>query len=568
MINRRTLLRSTGATLGVAAVGSPATAAERTEAGTGTTDYIVVGSGPAGTVLASRLSEDRRVSVVLLEAGGENTNEVSRIQGAFFRVWGTEYDWAYSTTSQPELGGRTIAQPRGRVIGGSAAINVGAWLRGVPADYDSMRRAGATRLSGADAIQTFKRLEDTTRAAASPLRGSGGPIQLAPLDRATPLSDRLADAFVEAKFGPRGDVDAESPYVVDRFETTFPEHRRRTPADALLSPDVRKRPNLTVLTGAHATKILFHGRRADGVRYTNNGQSVELRARRGVVLAAGAYNTPQLLMLSGIGPAQHLRSLGIDVVADVPGVGANLQDHLGVRLRGLGRRGTTGSIPMAAKDEWIEQWLRDRSGPANYFQENNVGFFKTNRHTPWPDFEALLSYNPDFGNGAYFADVPDKDDRAGYYILVVQLHPHSRGSLQLASPDPTAAPVINPGYLSDPRDIDEFVTGLRRAHRLLTTKTLERYSEFVYPAGNATDDVYRDLIRADAGTMYHPVGTARMGHLSDPQVVVDPDFQVRDVTGLYVADASVFPHLVSGHTMAPTMYLGEVAAAAIRSRSV
>ncbi|SMD26432.1 GMC family oxidoreductase N-terminal domain-containing protein [Kibdelosporangium aridum] len=161
MINRRTLLRSTGATLGVAAVGSPATAAERTAAGTGTTDYIVVGSGPAGTVLASRLSEDRRVSVVLLEAGGENTNEVSRIQGAFFRVWGTEYDWAYSTTSQPELGGRAIAQPRGRVIGGSAAINVGAWLRGVPADYDSMRRAGATRLSGANAIQTFKRLEDT-----------------------------------------------------------------------------------------------------------------------------------------------------------------------------------------------------------------------------------------------------------------------------------------------------------------------------------------------------------------------------------------------------------------------
>ncbi|MEV4320356.1 GMC oxidoreductase [Actinocrispum sp. NPDC049592] len=546
---------------------STAMVTDRGQPGTGTVDYVVVGAGPAGTVLAARLSEDRHASVVLLEAGGENTNETSRIQGAFFHAWDTDYNWGYQTTGQGGLGGRSIAQPRGRVIGGSAAINVGAWLRGVPADYDSMNQAGATRLSGAHAIETFKRLEDTTRAAASSQRGSGGPIRLTPLDRATPLSDRLADAFVEAGFGPRGDVDAESPYVVDRFETTFPDHRRRTPADALLSTEVRQRPNLTVLTGANATRILFDGSRANGIRYTRDGRPVELRARRGVVLAAGAYNTPQLLMLSGVGPAQHLRSLGIDVVADVPGVGANLQDHLGVKLRGLGRRGTTGSIPMAAKDEWIAQWLRDRSGPANYFQENNVGFFNTDRRTPWPDFEVLLSYNPDFGNGTYFTDVPHKDDRAGYYIMVVQLHPHSRGSLTLASPDPAVAPVIDPGYLTDPRDLHEFVTGLRHAHQLLRTTALAPYSEFVHPAADAGDDVYRDLIRADAVTMYHPVGTARMGNLSDPQVVVDPDFRVRDVTGLYVADASVFPHLVSGHTMAPTMYIGETAAAAIHSHA-
>ncbi|MEU3980620.1 GMC oxidoreductase [Streptomyces sp. NPDC026672] len=563
MLNRRTVLKSTGAALGSAAV--PRFRPEHR--GELPTDYVVVGSGPAGTVLASRLSEDPRISVTLLEAGEENTNEVGRIQGAFFKTWGTQQDWAYTTVNQPGLGGRSIAQPRGKAIGGSATINVGAWLRGVPADYDSWQRAGAARLSGAGAVAAFKALEDTSRAAASPLRGGHGPVRLAPLEPATPLSGTLADAFTEAGFGPRGDVDAESPYVIDRFETIFPEHRRRTPADALLAADIRRRPNLTVVTGAHVTRVLFSGHRAVGVEFSQGDSRQELRAGRGVVLAAGAYNTPQLLMLSGIGPHKHLRSLRIGTLVDAPGVGANLQDHLGVPLRGLGRVGTTGSIPMDARPEWVAQWMRDRSGPANYFQENNVGFLKAFRNTPWPDFELLPSYNPDFGaDGQYFADVSDKQRRAGYAITVVQLHPRSRGRLRLASADPMAKPVIDLGYLADPRDIEDFVVGLRTAHRMLRTRALAPYSEYVFPQRDADDEVYRALIRQDGHTMYHPVGTARMGRPSDPTAVVDPDFRVRGTANLFVADASVFPHLISGHTMAPSMYVGEVAARLIRRR--
>ncbi|SEE35962.1 Choline dehydrogenase [Streptomyces sp. KS_5] len=566
MLNRRTVLKSTGAAaLGTAAVPHLHHASRKSRQER-PTDYLVVGSGPAGTVLASRLSENPHISVTLLEAGAENTNEVGRIQGAFFKVWGTEQDWTYTTINQPGLGGRSISQPRGKVIGGSAAINVGAWLRGVPQDYDSWQRAGAARLSGTGAVETFKRLEHTSRAAASPLRGGQGPIQLAQLELATPLSTTLADAFTEAGFGPRGDVDAESPYVIDRFETIFPDHRRRTPADAMLSPDIRRRPNLTVISGAHVTQVMFSGNRAVGVEFLQNKTTQLIKAGRGVVLAAGAYNTPQLLMLSGIGPTQHLRSLGIPTLVNAPGVGANLQDHLGVPLRALGHTATTGSIPMAARDEWIAQWMRDRTGPANYFQENNVGFIKTTRHTPWPDFELLPSYNPDFGtDGQYFAHVPDKGQRAGYTLTVVQLHPRSRGRLQLTSPDPTAKPTIDLGYLTDPRDLKEFITGLRTAHRMLQTRTLAPYSEFVFPEADADDDTYRTLIQQNGHTMYHPVGTARMGHLSDPHVVVDPDFRVRGTSNLFVADASIFPHLISGHTMAPSMYVGEIAAQLIRT---
>lgn len=204
---------------------------------------------------------------------------------------------------------------------------------------------------------------------------------------------------------------------------------------------------------------------------------------------------------------------------------------------------------------------RADAGGAAPVQENNVGFLKTFRSTPWPDFELLPSYNPDFGaDGHYFAGVADKHDRAGYTLTVVQLHPRSRGRLRLASADPTAKPVIDLGYLADARDIDDFVVGLRTAHRMLRTRTLAPYSEYVFPEPDADDAVYRALIRQDGHTMYHPVGTARMGRLSDPTAVVDPDFRVRGTANLFVADASVFPHLISGHTMAPSMYVGEVAA--------
>ncbi len=518
-------------------------------------DYIIVGAGAAGPVLAARLTEDPTVSVVLLEAGGENTDDVGRMQGAFFHTWSGAMNWRYRSTPQPQLADRVIDQPRGRVMGGSTAINVGAWLRGCAADYDAWEAAGATGWNWQAALAVYRAIEDTDRGP-NAWRGRGGPIAMQDLPTPTPFSEQLLHGFTHAGFGERGDANGESPYVADRYQTLFPDGVRRTPADAYLDADARARPNLRIVTDAMVTGVRFEGTRARGVTFTQQGEARTLACRREVILCAGAFNTPQLLMLSGIGPRDELDALGIPCVADVPGVGRNLQDHLLVSLRGLAPAGVHVSYPFWAGPAEIEQWLQNRSGPALYWAQNGVGFVRTSADSPGPDIELMFQYNPDLSNGA-FEHVPDAQARSGFTVAVILLQPHSRGRLRLASADPLDAPVIDPAYLSDPRDAGTLIQGMRAAQKIVGTAALRPFTQHLHPPADAGDDALLAWIRADAGIAFHPAGTARMGALDDPLTVVDASLRVRGVEGLRVCDASVFPSLIRGHTMAPTVFVAE-----------
>jgi len=526
-------------------------------------DYIIVGAGAAGPVIAARLSEDPTVRVALLEAGKENTNDIGRMQGAFFYTWGSEMNWQYRSVPQAGLEGRQVDQPRGRVMGGSTAINVGAWLRGCAADYDAWEAAGAAGWNWKAALDTFKSVENTDRGP-SEWRGRGGPLSMQDLPTPTEFSDTLLTAFSEAGLGPRGDANGETPYVADRYQTLFPEGKRHTPADAYLNEGVRSRPNLHVLTEALVTKVNFEGKRAVGVTYRNNGQDQTITAAREVILSAGAFNTPQLLMLSGVGPAHHLAAMGIACVADVPGVGSNLQDHLVISLLGLAPQGEDVSYNVFPGPGEIELWRKDHSGPAAYWPQNGVGFAQTRITSAGPDFELMFQYNPDVSSGV-FGQVPDAQTRSGYTIAVILLQPKSRGTVRLASKEPDVHPNIDPAYLSDDDDIVALTEGLRLAQGIAATNSLKPYTEFLYPDLTATDEDIAAWIRKAAGIAFHPVGTARMGDLSDPAVVVDSQLRVRGVEGLRVADASVFPALIRGHTMAPTVFVGERAAQLIRN---
>ncbi|MDO9489680.1 MAG: GMC family oxidoreductase N-terminal domain-containing protein [Sphingomonadaceae bacterium] len=526
--------------------------------------YVIVGAGTAGPVIASRLSENPAIEVTLLEAGKENVYEASRTQGAFFTLFGSEADWQYETTAQKGIGGRAITHPRGKAVGGSCLLNIGAWLRGVPGDYDLWANEGADGWDGAQAVRTYLRIEDTDRGP-SEWRGSGGPITLSDLPSPTSLADDLLFAFTEAGYGPRGDVDGATPYVADRYQSIFKARTRRTPADAYLSDEVRARPNLRIITEATVTKVLFNGTHAYGVAYQHGGAEHILEAAREVILSAGAINTPQLLMLSGVGPAAHLRELGIEVIADVPGVGENLHDHPTAPVVVTAPPGVGGSyLADSTSDEAMAQWRSDRSGPAAFFSQNGVGFVARSKGSPVPDYELLFDYNPAMAAnspvGGTNAEVGSVEQRSGYKIWAVLLHPKSRGTLRLASADPHAKPIIDPAYMSDPDDLAQLVEAMRYAQKLTQTLSLARYTETVYPAINADDAEFHDAILNSMYTTYHLAGTARMGDLSDPLTVVDPQLRVRGVTGLRVADASVIPSLISGHTIAPSVMIGERAA--------
>jgi choline dehydrogenase len=392
--------------------------------------YVIVGAGTAGPVIAARLSEDPAVEVVLLEAGKENNYEPSRTQGGFFALFGSEADWNYETTGQPGLGGRAIVHRRGKAVGGSCLRNVGAWLRGVPGDYDVWAEQGATGWDGTEAVRTYLRVEDTEHGP-SQWRGSGGPMTLSELPSPTRLPDDLLFAFTEAAYGPRGDVDGATPYVADRFQSIFKSRTRRTTADAYLTDEARGRPNLQVITEALVTKVVFDGTRASSVVYEKDGIEQTLDVEREVVLSAGVINTPQLLMLSGVGPAAHLGEHGINVVADVPGVGENLHDHPTAPVVVGAPKGVGGSYqgdPLS--DESLAQWRLDRSGPTAFFSQNGVGFVARRPGLAVPDFELLLDCKPEISSDSPVAgrtgEPGEVEQRSGYKIWAVLMHPKSR----------------------------------------------------------------------------------------------------------------------------------------------
>ncbi|WP_131742836.1 GMC family oxidoreductase [Actinomadura roseirufa] len=510
-------------------------------------DYVIVGGGTAGPALAARLAEDSDITVLLLEAGGPLTARDSRIPALWPRTLGSEIDWGFATVPQPGLGGRVVGWPRGRVLGGSSALNLGGWIRGNRADYDAWEEYGGAGWNHATMLALYRRAEDSGRGPA-PWRGVGGPVRLSEPGPPGPVYAAVERAVEEAGFGGRTDVNGPDQFGSDTQEMTFVDGERHTPADGYLR---RARPNLEVRTGARATRVVVSGGRAVGVEV--DGRLI--RARREVVLAAGAIGSPHLLLLSGIGPAAHLAEHGVPVVADVPGVGANLHDHLRVALDVRAAPGVPGPPAPLPTEENLRLWGTARRGPLRDLAGGGVAFLRTDEEYCAPDVELLIGTGPS----------PDRPDRTGYMIAPVVLQPQSRGTLRLASADPSAPPLLDPAYLTEPEDLATLVLGLRAALWITEQPALAPYTAERSLPVDGTQRELEDYVRANADTVFHPVGTARIGRDDDPLAVVDARLRVRGVRGLRVADASVIPVITRGHTMAPAVVVGERAADLILS---
>ncbi|HEY0958750.1 MAG TPA: GMC oxidoreductase [Novosphingobium sp.] len=385
-------------------------------------------------------------------------------------------------------------------------------------------------------------------------------------DVATPtdLSERLHDAFVAAGLGQRGDSNGVDPFVTDRYQTMFASGIRRTIADDFLTDEVRSRANFTIVTNAQVNRVLVDSGRAIGVEVRDADGIRSITAGREVILCAGTFNTPQILMLSGIGPRDHLEELGIEVLVDAPAVGANLQDHVYTHIYTLAAAGVEGSVAPGMGEEDISAWLCDHTGPSGYFSENGVGWAALNGGSI-PDIELLFSYTTTSAN---FGGITDAGRRSGTSIGVALLQPASRGTLRLASSDPTVKPVIDPCYLSEDADVTALVAGLRIAHRIAYEPVLAPWAQSVFSPITATDAELAAHVRRDATTVFHPVGTMRMGAEDDPTAAVDAELRVKGISGLRVVDASVMPRLIRGHTMAPTVVIAYRAADIINGQNM
>lgn len=533
-------------------------------------DYVIVGAGSAGAALAARLSEDPTVSVILLEAGAADRALELHVPAAFSKLFRGEYDWNYDTVPQPHLEDRTVFWPRGKTLGGSSSLNAMMWIRGFAADYDEWAEVAGERWSWEALVPTFRRIE-STEGATDPTQGVSGAQRIEHQRDPRPHTAAFLEAAVEAGHA------VTAPNLPDHqgFSQTMVTQRRgarASTADAYLRP-ARRRANLRVITGAFVRRVVFATDdaappRATGVYVRIGGITRRATARREVILAGGAVNTPQLLQLSGIGPADHLTDLGIPVIADRPGVGGNLQDHL---VAGLAPAAHGGTLYGAERASELARYLATRRGMLTSNVAEAYGFVRTEvadrtaMPGALPDIEIIFASAPYVGEG--LVPLPAE----GLTVGAILLRPRSRGTIRLQSADPAVAPLIDPRYLSDPDGIDRttMLAGLAECERLLATEALRAVTTggWVQPEGGErmTPQERAELsLRRYAHTLYHPVGTARMG--TDADAVVDPELRVRGVRGLRVADASVIPSLIRGHTNAPAIVVGEVAADLIRGR--
>jgi choline dehydrogenase-like flavoprotein len=530
-------------------------------------DYIVVGGGSAGCVLAARLSEDAATSVALLEAGGANDRVLNRVPtgAALHIVRRNAYNWAFSTVPQPGFNGRRGYQPRGRGLGGSSTINAMVYLRGQRQDYDDWAADGAEGWSWSDVLPYFRRSEHNERFGSGALHGQGGPLNVADLRSPHPFAAMFIEAAQQAGLPRNDDFAGETQEGVGWYQVTQKNGERWSVARAYLDP-ARSRPNLAIETNAVANALLFEGRRAVGVRFEQAGVVRELRARREVLVAAGALQSPQLLMLSGIGPADHLQALGIPVIADLP-VGDNLQDHPDIIInRRVDNTDLLGLSPVGA---WkltraIGQWRRERRGALTSNFAEAGAFVRTRPELARPDLQLH-----------FVIGMVDNHNRTYHWGHGMSCHscplrPKSRGTVRLASRDPHAMPLIDPRFLSDPDDLDTLVHGFKLVRRIFAQPVFAPFggadpARELYYRDVRTDEQIRSAIRARADTIYHPVGTCRMGN--DVRAVVDPQLRVRGVDGLRVIDASVMPTLVSGNTNAPVVMIAERAADLLRGQA-
>ena len=526
-------------------------------------DYLIVGGGTAGCVLAARLSEDRQCSVCLIEAGGDGRHRYVDVPGGVSLVQRRpELNWRFLTVPQAQLNNRRIGNPRGRGLGGSALINGMVYFRGNPRDFDDWAALGATGWDYAKVLPYFRRTEHNENFTASPWHGRGGEMNVRTVTHPNPLNRAFLDALAGEGIARSADLNGLDSEGAALRQLSVREGRRETSARALLRPAL-SRPNLTVLTGLQATRVLLEGRRAVGVEALGAGGLVTLRAGREVLLTAGALQTPQLLLLSGIGDPAQLQPLGIAVQHALPAVGANLHDHLASPVHQVMHHTASYGLSWRAapRNLWqLAQYLLTRTGPlANNIFES-AAFIKSNAALDRPDIQ--LVFQPARRPSPKFPFPLGH----GFAVSPVGLYPHSRGRLTLASSDPLAAPLIDPNLLGDARDLQPLLYGMRLVRRLFAAPAFAPYGATESAPGAAviSDEQLTQYIRAEAYTVHHPVGTCRMG--SDDAAVVDPQLRVRGIDGLRVADASVFPRIVGGNTNAVVVMVAEKAADLVRGK--
>jgi choline dehydrogenase len=517
-------------------------------------DYVIVGAGSAGCVLANRLSADPTVRVALVEAGGRDRKQEIRIPAAFSKLFRTPLDWAFETVPQANLAQRPLYWPRGKMLGGSSSINAMMWVRGHKADYDGW---GVPGWSYADVLPYFHRMERRVGSNHGGVYGTDGPMWIGELRDPNPLTTAFLQACAEHGLAQLAELNEPDNTGFAPTPVTIHKGRRWSTADGYLRP-ARRRPNLHVITGGLAERVEIADGRASAVWYrARSGARTTLVANREVILCAGAIGSPQLLMLSGIGDPDQLAAAGIEVVAASPGVGANLQDHLSTGW--IVHTPTPVTMVDAEKPRQILRYLLRGRGMLASNVAEAVAMIHTEPGLPAPDIELIFAPVPFLDHG--FTTPPGH----GFTVGVILLRPASTGRITLASADPAEAPRIDPRYLTDPDDLRRMLAGAAVARELLATPSLaphvgEPMRPERWPADQA--ELERDL-RRYAETLYHPVGTARMG--VDAESVVDEQLRVRGVRGLRVADASVMPTLIRGHTHAPTMMIAEKAADLIRS---
>jgi choline dehydrogenase-like flavoprotein len=526
-------------------------------------DYVVIGGGSSGCVVASRLSEDRNISVALIEAGDRGDSWVVNTPAAgVFMVPTRLHNWAFETEPQPGLNGRRGYQPRGRALGGSSAINAMVYVRGHRADYDHWAALGCTGWSYEDVLPYFKQSE-CNEDFGDPWHGRQGPLNVAGSRTDNPVHAVFLRAAREAQFPLCEDFNVPEPEGLGIYQVTQKNGERWSAARAYIHPHIGKRPNLQVECGARACRILFDGKRAVGVEFRQGGTLRSLRARREIILSAGAIQSPQLLMLSGIGDGYALRQFGIDVVAHLPGVGRNLQDHpdfvFVYRAKSLDLLGLSAAGLLRLAREF-RRYRRERRGMlATNFAEAG-GFLKTRSELAQPDVQLhfVVAMVEDHARKLRWGH--------GYSCHVCLLRPRSRGAVSLRDRDPLAAPAIDPNFLGDAQDLEDMVAGFKLARRLLDAPALAALrTRDLFTADVRTDDDIRAVLRQRVDTVYHPAGTCRMG--SDDGAVVDAALRVHGVENLRVVDISIMPTLVSGNTNAPAIMIGEKVAAMIRAGS-
>jgi choline dehydrogenase len=521
-------------------------------------DYVIVGAGSAGCVMAGRLSEDPQASVLLIEAGPRDNKMEVHIPAGFPKLFKTERDWDYHTEGQEHLDGRELYWPRGKMLGGCSSINAQMYVRGNRADFDEWAELGNDGWSWSEVLPYFRKAEHRT-GAGNPTYGDRGPQYVEPLRDPSPLIRAAMRAAVEAGLTEIDDVNGQTQEGVAPTSVTQHRGRRWSTADAYLR-GVRRRANLTVRTDAHATRLLVADGKVTGVELSSSGTVERVEARREVIVSAGAVNSPQLLMLSGIGPADALAAAGIDVVHELPGVGANLHDHLAVPA--IFTTGGSATLLDAEKPQQLVRFLLTRKGMLTSNVGEAMAFIRTADDLPAPDVQLIFAPVEYIDHG--LAPPPGH----GITIGAVLLRPGSRGTITLASSDPFAAPIIEPNYLTDPADLPPLVAGLRLAREIAEQPALKPIVDGEMWPGTerVTDAEIGAFVREQAFTLYHPVGTCRMGN--DDMAVVDARLRVRGVDNLRVVDASVMPVITRGNTNAPTIMLAEKAADLVRAPSL